>query len=382
MSNIATAFRQYADRPADERFPSLDAMIANALHEKNLSAERTYNLKDLRAIAVPGADPNGLQDVHLASPKGSAGLSHWAFGQLSRTVGAPAGYLRNLPAQLAADCINHGLSSSPVGTAANLLVRGANGQPPLIRACTSESYGRVWDAELYSAVASQITKYDDKWTLPPTWSGEPAGAYRGDRDSFLILTNGGSIVTDPSLANAFTTGAATAEGRGPVDGMFRGLLLRNSEVGASSIVIESILYRYVCGNHMLWGAVIDKSFRRRHVGKSAMRETVREIGRIAVNWAGHSAEKDQAIIRNLIRLEIASTKEAVIDELRAMGATAEQATSAYETCEQTEGASPRSFWGIAQGLTRDSQTTAYQDDRYSLDKLAGMVLARGSKVAA
>lgn len=373
MTTIATAAHQYASRPADERFPSLDALIANALHEKNLSAERTYNLRDLRAVATADGD------LQLASPKGAASMTHWSFGQLARTIGAPAGYLRELPAALAADCVNFGLADAPAGTAANLLVRGANGAPPMIRACTSESYGRVWDAELYSAIAQSLTRHDDRWTLPPTWSGEAAGAYRGDRDSFLILVNGGSIVTDPSLRN--TPQGPNASGA-PADGMFRGLLVRNSEVGAASIVIESILYRYVCGNHMLWGAVIDRSFRRRHVGKSALRETVREIGRIGMNWAHASAERDQAIVRMLIDREIAHTRDAVIDELRAMGATADQAATAYDTCERTEGASPRSFWGIAQGLTRASQITPYQDERYKLDQLAGVVLARGAKVAA
>lgn len=161
--------------------------------------------------------------------------------------------------------------------------------------------------------------------------------------------------------------------------MFRGLLVKNSEVGSSSIVIESILYRYICGNHMLWGAVIDKSFRRRHVGGKVLRDTIREIGQIAYRWTNRSAAQDEAIIRNLIRLELASSREAVIDELRAMGASAERASSAYDTCEKTEGASPRSFWGIAQGFTRDAQDADYQSDRYELDRLAGVILARGAK---
>lgn len=392
MSNIDTAFRQYANRPKDERFANLDALIAHALHEKNLSAERTYNLKDLHATTTVqlGETAHGTEpparDLVLQSPKGQAAMSHWAFGQLCRTIGAPAGYLRDgLDPELAADCLNYGLQHSAVGTTANLLVRGSNGTPPLIRAATSESYGRLWDSELYSALRDQVVMPSNdrgaSWGLPPTWSGEPAGAYRGDRDSFLILTNGGSIVTDPSLQSG-TVRRTPLDGSVDPTSMFRGLLIRNSEVGASSIVIESILYRYVCGNHMLWGAIVDRQFRRRHVGKSVLRDVVREIGTIARKWSEHSAETDNAIIRGLITHEIAATKEAVIDELRAMGATAEQAANAYDRCERTEAVSPRSFWGISQGLTRLSQDAEYQDDRYALDKLAGVVLARGAKVAA
>jgi hypothetical protein len=370
MTTINTAAAEYATRPPDERFPSLAALVHHATHEKNLSAERNYNAKDLRAVAQG-------REVMLASPNGHARMTHWAFGQVSRMIGAPAAYLRGLSPELAAQCVTYGLHHTATGTSATLLARAPNGKPePVIRACTSETYGRVWDADLYGAVADSLTGHDDRWQLPPTWSGEPAGAYRGDRDSFLILTNGGSIVSDPSLRNA---------SGGPADGngMYRGILIRNSEVGASSVVIEQILYRYICGNHMLWGAVVDKSFKRRHVGKGALRDVVREVGKVAYAHVHASAARDQALIQALLDHELAITKDAVIDELRAMGASIEQATMAYDRCEQTEAASPRSFWGVAQGLTRISQETPYQDARLELDRLASVVLAKGArKVAA
>jgi hypothetical protein len=287
-------------------------------------------------------------------------------------LGAPASYLRDLPPAIAADCLNYGLQDSAPGTTANLLVK-QNGGEPLVRACTSDSYGRCWDADLYGSIAHQITERDGRWSLPPVWpdathpEGSVAGAYRGDRDSFLIVTNGGSIVTDPSAG----------QGNGE---MYRGVMVRNSEVGASSVVIETILYRYICGNHMLWGALYDSQFRRRHIGSHVTRDVIREIGRIAYTWANASVERDNAIIKSLIDHEIAHTKEAVVDELRKMGASKDQAEAAYVRCEQTEMVSPRSFWGAAQGLTRLSQDTQYQDERYELDKLAAVVMARGAKL--
>lgn len=361
---IDTAFQQYANRPADERFPTLDALIHDASEDKRLSAERSYNLKDLRATVADNT-------VKLQSPKGVATFSHWSFGQTCRMLGAPAGYLRELSPNLAADCLNYGFINSLPGSTANVLVRAPNGHPePIVRACTSDSYGRAWDADLYGAIAQTIVDRDARWSLPPAWPGKPVGgAYRGDRDSFLIIVNGGSIVNDPS--------AASGSGQ-----MFRGILVRNSEVGASAVQIDTILFRYVCGNHNLWGAVMDKSFRRRHVGLHVTRDTVREIGRLAYNFTNQSAARDEALITALISHEIAHTKEAVIDELRAAGATKEQAEAAYTSCESTESASPRSFWGISQGLTRVSQESSYQDDRFVLDQLAAKILARGAKLVA
>jgi hypothetical protein len=359
MTTMTQAHREYANRPQDERFPSVQALIDHAQHRKDRSKEVVYNAKDLRARADGGS-------VVLDSPKGSAAFTHWSFGQLSRSIGAPAGYLRELSPTLAADCLNHGLQHTPPATDLKLLVQAPNGVPtPVVRAATSERYGRVWEADLYGQVQSQILNHDDKWTTPPTWTGEPAGAYSGDRDSFVILTNGGSIVNDPSVANS--NGA-----------MFRGLMIRNSEVGAASVSIEQILFRYVCGNHMLWGAVMHRAFRRRHIGQNTLRDTIRQISMIATEWTRRSTAQDDAIIKTLIDSQIATTREGVIDELRKLGFSAEDAANAYTRCEQTEMVSPRSFWGIAQGTTRMSQDAGFQNDRLILDQLAAKVLARGA----
>lgn len=356
--NISTAQSQYYNRPPDERFPSIDALLTAARDDKAQSVERTYNTRDLSAVADAG-------NVKLASPKGAATLTHWSFGQLARFVGAPAGYLRELPADLAAQCINHGFSELPTGSTAQLLAKPTD-SGPLVRAMTSEKYGRLYDAEWLTPVVETLTRNDARWTLPPTWDGKPAGAYRSDRDSFLILVNGGSIVNDPSAQN----------GNGQ---MYRGLMIRNSEVGAAAVSIEQILFRFICGNHMLWGAMVDRSFRRRHVGTTVKRDTVREISDIAYRWANQSPARDEAIIRTLIANDIAHSRSALIDELQNFGATKDQATDAVKSAEVYEPANPRSFWGIANGFTRTSQDSGYQDSRYDLDKIAAKIMARGMK---
>jgi hypothetical protein len=367
LSATQTPHREYATRPADERYPSLDALVIAAETERRLSAERTYNVKDLKAVATDDS-------VQIAGPKGLASFTHWAFGQFARMLGAPASYLRDLPAKLAAECLNYGIAETPAGTDAVLLVKAPNGSPtPTVRAITTETYTRLWDSVLYGETAKQIfaqrSPTGAQWMNPPTWTGEPAGCYRGDRDSFVIQIDGGSIVNDPSRT----------DGKGQ---MHRGILIRNSEVGASSVTIECIFLRAICGNHLLMGAAVDSMFRRRHVGATLVRDVVREIGIIAHRWTLHSPQRDEAIIKSLIEHEIAHTKEAVIDELRKMGATKEQAETAYLSCEKLESCSPRSFWGVANGLTRLSQedNDGWQDTRFVLDQIAAKVLARGARL--
>ncbi|HET9256305.1 MAG TPA: DUF932 domain-containing protein [Pseudonocardiaceae bacterium] len=376
------AANQYANRPPDERFESIEALIADAASERQLSREKAYNIKDLAAVAIRQDErqPDSPHALMLQSPKNRAHFSHWSFGQLARTVSAPAAYLRTLSPDTAARCINEGIAATPAGTDVNVLVRqdapAVGDTPPVltVRACTSDTYGRLWDQKLYEGFRDLVIAHDPSWKNGiPTWSGEKAGFYRGDRDSFAISVNGGSIVEDPSAP----------QGQGE---MYRGIILRNSEVGAAKVRIYSFFLRAICGNHMLWGLQQDQTFSRRHVGSgdNVLRDTLRELSNIAYRFTRQSAAQDQAIIKTLIDNEIATTKQGVIDELRKVGYTAEQAAAAYATCEATENASPRSYWGLAQGTTRNSQQMCdgHMDERLTLDQLAAALIVRGQKAHA
>lgn len=382
--HITTASSEYANRPKDERYPSLDAMITAATLDREHSRERTYNLRDLRVVPVvtstsrpglptPADGPRAADTVALESPKGRATFTHWSFGQLSRTLGAPAAYLRTLPPAIAADAMNYGLrdAAHTEGKRANLLVK-ANGGEPIVRAATSDTYGRVWDAELYGVLGRYfgdgVKSSQGEWTSPPTWSGEAAGSYRGDRDSFVIRVDGGSIVGDP---RGFSGG-----GNGRLN---RGIMVRNSEVGHCSITLECVLFDFICGNHILWGAVIDKTFRRRHVGSNISNQVISEILQIARRYNSRSASQDEAVIRTLTTHEIAHTREAVIDELKKLGYSKQDAESAYDTCEAKDPQlNPRSYWGVMAGTTRASQESGHQDERLALDQLAAAVLRTGA----
>jgi hypothetical protein len=62
----------------------------------------------------------------------------------------------------------------------------------------------------------------------------PSGAYLGDRDMFLFLVDGNRNLDDP-------TDRSHA-------GMFRGFILRNSDVGAAALTLDLFLFRAVCGS--------------------------------------------------------------------------------------------------------------------------------------
>lgn len=351
--------RDYSVRPADSRHATLDSVISEAQAEQARSREAKYVLGDLRAVADGDS-------VKIASPKGVARFTHWSFGQLARMVGAPAAYLRELPAQIAADAINFGLhTATPPATPAVLLVRAANGTPePVIRSVTSKTYGRLWDADLLTALRDLVGS--NGWELD--------FATRSDRDSVITVSNKRNVLRDPSVQNIIDDPSAAAGGI-----MYRSLTLGNSETGAGSAWYEGGLYRARCKNLMLWSAVVETRYRRRHVGSHVLRDVVRELARFAHQYLEQSPARDEAIIRQLIDKDIASTKDGIVAELRTFGATVEQANAAYASCEMFESARPTSFWGIAQGLTRNSQLASFSDERIALDTIAAQLLRKGAR---
>jgi hypothetical protein len=68
--------------------------------------------------------------------------------------------------------------------------------------------------------------------------------------------------------------------------------------------------------------------------------------------------------------------QALYDAARARRLRLEERTTqtAYVLAEQYE-PNPRSVWGYVQGLTRLSQSTPYQDERFTLDRTASRLLA-------
>jgi hypothetical protein len=95
MSTITTASRQWVARPSDERFTSLIDLDAHCQNLRDRSAARVMTNRSLQAVPVAG-DHEALR---IEGPNGAAVVpTNWAFGQLAQRAGAPAGYLRELPA--------------------------------------------------------------------------------------------------------------------------------------------------------------------------------------------------------------------------------------------------------------------------------------------
>lgn len=146
---IGRVSSEWFSRPRDERYLSLtdlhDAVSARArratartVESRLVRVEASRDDAERLALLLPGrADP--------VAP------THWSFGQLCGLVGAPAGYLRQLPAPLAGINLQHGLLSHRGEQVKTLEIEDGRVE---LRAVTGPDYGRYLNSQAVSLTPS------------------------------------------------------------------------------------------------------------------------------------------------------------------------------------------------------------------------------------
>jgi AraC-like DNA-binding protein len=352
-----TAHREWATRPPDERFASVSTLYEAARQRRLRSEERIIETSQFRTEAETD------DDLVLCEASGrTAALTHWSFEQLAAIAGAPPKYLRTLPGSIASSAINYGLQRQRREAHQLLADRAA---PWTVHAITSQRYARVHHDELASRVLDLMADHP-AWDLPlgykdGVYGAEmvPSGAYLGDRDMFLFVVDGNRDLEDP-------TDRSHA-------GLFRGFILRNSDVGAAALTLDVFLYRVICGNNVIWGFQHVAGFRRRHIGASIHEAWTDSLGSVRAALDANPAD-DRTMILKASTQELGATREAVLDAVGTrLELSRKQTADAYGLAEQFED-NPRSIWGYVQGLTRLSQRTPWQDQRFALDRAASRLL--------
>lgn len=358
------ASNQWANRPSDERFSSLQAMRDACRAYYETAQQKTVMASDLR-VEVDGVGGESSDLVVTRGTGNVARVTNWAFGQLCSRAGAPRGYLEKLPPTLAAQNLNHGLKNME-GRRERVNLLFHNGQGLLLRAMTSDVYERIWNWE----VCDRLLDVADRgsWAPPPAYRRDTgkvergdSGLYASDHDMFAFLVDEDHRIDD-----------------GTDQGLGRGFFCWNSEVGARSFGIMTFLYRYVCGNHIVWGAQNVVELKIRHVGRAARGRAFNRMRYKLREYAESSSRGTEQAIRELQSSEIAGTKDEVLDAVfgkRSVGLTRKQIEASYELAEKhPEDGNPRTRWGLAQGVTRLAGEEIHADRRNELDRAAGKLM--------
>ena len=384
MADLTAASAQWANRPADERFWTVEEMRKATKRYAQESVEKEdYPLSAVRV------EPQGKELHMMGRSNVPAKFTHWSFGQLCSTIKAPAYYLRALAPTLAAQNINYGIKAltDREQVKVNLYMR-SNGEHS-VRAFTSDKYTRIFNHNICDKLVELETH---GWRLPPARPGgntdprtrpateadclkrsggfwgtikpgdliAPAGAYASDHDMFCFMINENYTIEEP----------------GNPDGLARGFFVRNSEVGAAALTLTTFLYRHVCSNHIVWDAKDIMTVRVRHVGEAASTKWIYQMRAAISKYSQRSAAEDQAKIVKARGFIIADKAEGVLDRLFKLDVgSRKMLEAAMVACAQNPSdGDPKSAWGMAQGITRLSQSSEYTDDRAQIDRAANKVL--------
>ena len=292
--------------------------------------------------------------------------THWSFGQLATLVGAPAAYLRQLPAALAGINLQYGLTSHRAEQIKTLETGDGHVE---LRAVTGPDYGRIYDHELVAAVQRIAGNGTDetRWKVPGVldWSTgiynprvdvtkDTTTLYASDRDVFLFLVDD----LNPIEAGRLPDGSP--------DLYFRGFYCWNSEVGAKTLGIASFYLRAVCQNRNLWGVEDFEEITIRH-SKYAASRFAHEAAPALTRFANSSPAPFVEGIKAARARIVARSDEDRSDFLGRRGFSKAASATIIETVLKEEGRKPESVFDFVQGITAVARKKSHQDARLDLE---------------
>lgn len=372
--NISTVSRQWANRPEDQKFTDLDSLFKQVSKWADLSDGYNVTAGDFEAISQEG-------ELRIVHPKldTSMGPSHYGFSDLSRIAGAPANYLRKLPVELAAACLNEGFADPDLMEKEVQIYRGETMDPnggDLMRCITSTKYGRILDKD----VVAQVMKLagngtgDSKWKVPGVmnWGNmtynpnvdvtkDNTTLYASDRDIFLFLVDDLNPIEVGKLAS------------GDPDLMFRGFYVWNSEVGNRTFGVATMYLRGVCMNRNLWGVEGFNETTFRHTAGAPDRF----MDEVAPALLSYSETNSSALVDGVKAAKaakVASNPDERLEFLQKLGFSKKQATDIVTTGIVEELSPPDSVWDFAQAITATARKAEHQEARLKLEVQAGRLL--------
>jgi hypothetical protein len=364
-TTLMQASHQWSTRPSDERFVSLTDLDAHCQNIKACSKAMTLDTKSIHAAPVEG-DSNAMM---LVGPSGAAvAPTHWAFGQLAQRAGAPAGYIRDLPAPLAADCINYGLTTRSVEDIGVLLYK--NGGAPQIKAVTGPDYGRIWNASITRALVQRFGdgltgafKVPGEFGKRVAVTKENTTLYASDRDMFVFLADEEHRIEIPNRRD------------GKTGQLSRGFFVWNSEVGKCKFGIATFLFDYVCCNRIVWGAQGYEEITIRHTSRAPERWVDQALPALQ-DYANSSTAGVRTAIEHAMSYKIGGgggTPDDVTNFLNARFSKGQ--TAAIKAAHLADEGRPiETLWDAATGVTGYARSIPYQDERVLLEREGGKIL--------
>lgn len=360
--------REWFKRPADQKFSDLDEIYRATLSRKQRSRQEDRKMSQVLFEATDDNDIHLLFDGGKHGPAGRLKFTHWSFGQLGNKIGAHPEFLRELPSRLSTDVLNFCWHEARQVQNKNLglMVTEAEepGKMPVLQALTSSQYGRIWDSEVAMAAMEIIDATGGRFYSPIDWGGEKRALFSSDRDIHMLFIDGGSIMD-----------AGMTWDHKP-DGLHRGWLIGNSEVGLRSLYIATFLFRIVCGNFCIHG-ITNVDFKSLRHTALAPAKFAKEVAPALRAYVEESPKKLEGAIKKMQLFELPKALDEQNVFFRNRGFTSHETSMARMTANKEEGGS-HTVWQMMNGFTKYAQKIPHRDTRAALEAKAGKLMEQFS----
>ena len=383
--SLDTLSKQWISRPADERFTSLDDLIASTKARAERTTEARMTNKQLRIVSpdILASDDRATamskaNQLRFADDKGNEfAPTNWVFGQLASLAKSPAGYLKTLPGIIAAQALQYSLHYNRDAQDVKLFADDIEAL-----ALTGPDYGRIFNHEVASAVDMLIagSTGDHRWKIPGVldWRTmvydphapvtlDTTTLFANDRGVFIFLCQDLAPIEIGKLPD------------GSPDYVFRGFYVTNSEVGAGALKIGVMYLRAICCNRILWGVEGFEELTMRHT-KYAPGRFVEEAVPALQAFANGSESRLLSGVQKAKEAVIAASKDEALEFLTSRGMAAKRSAAVYDAIVREEWlgeeneARPVDAWTLAQGITAAARSELNFDARMDMEVFAGRLL--------
>jgi hypothetical protein len=344
QANPEALHASHVTRDRDHRFDNLTGLTDYVGSVRQASTRMSVDLRESNII-----DSNG--SLMLEGRSGiQAALSPFSLGQLCNLTRSPKDFLIDLDPSIAAAALNdrmHGLTDNDAER--SILVR-RHGQSYGVSGINSLRYATVWNDDVLDMV-QDVTK--DGWRL-----AHENAAFVSDHNMFAFFVNDQDPIDD-----------------GTPDGLKRGFMISNSEVGDRSLTFMAFALRGACSNMQIFGVSGVETIRMPHL-EGADRRFYARLKAELDRYRSSGQSETESLIKSAQRTFVAGGRNGVVASLRDHDIASQSAAEAsYDLTDTEVDGDPRTVWGIFQGMTRYSQTIPFGDQRTEFERSAGRVMA-------
>jgi hypothetical protein len=369
--------RQWASRPKDQRFVTLEEM--RTMLDARSAKSSTIDLPIGRIR--PELDSDG--ELGFEAEGKLFRPTNYSFQQLCRSIDVPSFFLTNTLKDapwLVAENLRYGVKAHPdQDKDVQFYVSGDN-----LRAVTGPNYGRIEDREVLRAAMEAFAESGCNWQVPTAFarpgtpykcidpSLEETTLYASDRDMYLCLVDQenpieAGFITDPR------TGARIP------DLYSRGVIIKHGECGDRKGEIWSFLYRWICCNRSIREQKLLQKLSWRHTANVRDHFHSNVVPALQAFVNGSAAGVAGAIKSAREATVVRTVEESIPWMVETLKISADKATEVARIGLEEEGRPIETLYDVVQAVSAFARRMPHQDERVLVERQVGRLL---DKVAA